>query len=258
MARKATEESKAFEKEMKGASNQAKSYAKEILENIQVERFIRVGGEIWLSLRRRAALKAKESEEKARELFKTRQSNLVWKLLLTILEYDEERLFTRSRIRTEIEEDKRKQLAAAKKNFLEEKSHLKANLTMQYEVWSFLAPLANRYSAGAKRPCCWPRGRDWRERGLKQEGVFREDKRSRGRIWGLVRWRKVCYHTENKLTSTGAKLEKQPSNWQTKRTLTKTNFQRESKEWKISRIRRKSSAGNMMPTNRCTRKSLIV
>jgi hypothetical protein len=50
------------------------------------------------------------------------------------IEYDEERLFTRSRIRTEIEEDKRRQLQAAKKNFLEEKSHLQANLTMKYEV----------------------------------------------------------------------------------------------------------------------------
>lgn len=38
MARKATEESKAYEKEMKGASNQAKSYVKEILDNIQAER----------------------------------------------------------------------------------------------------------------------------------------------------------------------------------------------------------------------------
>jgi hypothetical protein len=44
MARKATEESKAFEKEMKGASQQSKNYVKEILDSIQAERY-----DFWLS-----------------------------------------------------------------------------------------------------------------------------------------------------------------------------------------------------------------
>lgn len=61
--RKAKEETKTFEKEFGGkfASERVKNYAFDLLNKLHYER-------------RRAGMKEKESEERAREIFRTKQS----------------------------------------------------------------------------------------------------------------------------------------------------------------------------------------